>query len=1345
MTERFLIFLLLLVACVANAQAATITSAEYYFDEDPGEGFGFPMDAEDGAFGSAEEALIALNVSTVGLSPGSYTVYVRVRDSEGRWSAPSSQLLSVKERPDMIVAAEYYIDKDPGVGGATPMGAGDGSFDGQIEDLLATAIPTGDLSLGQHVVGVRILDAQGVWSEAITATFEVIRPQRPVVMLSDTTHNFDSVLVGTDTTWTLTVSNPGATSLTVRSVKVSGEGFSADPASFTVASDGSASIGIVFAPVSKGKHTATLILETNDPDRPEAVVHLSGFGTTINVPPSIAVTGPEDERTGPIALAYRLSDADQDTLRLEITYSLNEGETWKKATVSGDIAGIMESAYVGQVTWNTGVDLKDHDQVVWVRMVPWDLKPGLGDTVFVRVDNARPTVEVIVQEGEQSGDVDLGVRLSDVGGDTLGIRMSYSLDGASTWWDATVEGKTAGIGPEEHDGSLRWKSLTDMKAIDAPVWIRVVAYDALGEGEPDTTDAFHLDNNAPPSLALIAPDGEQSDEVVLSYQLSDAENDTLNITCEYRARGVWVQASVSGATEGISRSGYGGSITWDSQADLPETADKVLFRITPRDNDLGLADTVTVLLDNLGVPSITLTDTDALLTEEQAGDVEIPYLIADDEKDAVDLACEYSTDSGTTWRAATVTGKIAGIDASAYRGTVVWQSSDDLPNFDGMSVRFRITPYDAHTGLSGETGDFHVDNNALPSVVLKDVSGSRAGNVSISYTLSDPEEDVLSISCAFRREDGVWQDATVLEKTEGIEKRDYGGHVIWDSAADLPEFVGSALLRITPTDNDRGQPDSTTVFVDNVVPSVVLDSPSEEQTVDVSIEYTITNQGQDPVHLSCAYSEDGILWTPATVTGAVTEIGPSGYAGQVTWQSKVDLPGRDLERVRFRITPEDIQEGVSDDTDPFHVDNDDPPSVSVSTPSEPVAGTSPIEYILSDAEGDTLSIGCFYSRDGHTWHPATVSEDTSGIVSNRYQGSVQWNSIRDVGYGDTLTARFRIVPHDRDEGSPGVTDVFRIRNWLGDYNHDLTFDMDDLAAFRAAWQDQDETRNLGPAQGDPPNWVPVNDDRIDFEDLRVFVVMWNWWHGQPESGSKLLARMSKPVSDGSDASVHMQCTHTERGLRLSFDARGIQDVIGAELLVRYDASKLRVRKVKRGNLFPTEDASVLFLHHIAEEHGVVVVDAIHLNDPPKGMDEMRSVAHLDLVRTGPASSETDIAVFYDLRSSDPNASHRGTIRRRMALTSAPKRFALHPNHPNPFNPHTTITYDVARTGTVRLCIYSLAGQYIRTLVDGERTAGSHSLTWDGTDDAGQDVASGVYLCRMETGTYTRVRKMLLIR
>ena len=64
---------------------------------------------------------------------------------------------------------------------------------------------------------------------------------------------------------------------------------------------------------------------------------------------------------------------------------------------------------------------------------------------------------------------------------------------------------------------------------------------------------------------------------------------------------------------------------------------------------------------------------------------------------------------------------------------------------------------------------------------------------------------------------------------------------------------------------------------------------------------------------------------------------------------------------------------------------------------------------------------------------------------------------------------------------------------------------------------------------------------------------------------------------------------------------------------------------------------------------------------------------------------------------------------------------------------------------MRLSIHTLTGQRVRTLVDGERSAGSFSVVWDGRDDAGGDVASGVYLCRMEAGEYRAVRKMLLMR
>ena len=93
----------------------------------------------------------------------------------------------------------------------------------------------------------------------------------------------------------------------------------------------------------------------------------------------------------------------------------------------------------------------------------------------------------------------------------------------------------------------------------------------------------------------------------------------------------------------------------------------------------------------------------------------------------------------------------------------------------------------------------------------------------------------------------------------------------------------------------------------------------------------------------------------------------------------------------------------------------------------------------------------------------------------------------------------------------------------------------------------------------------------------------------------------------------------------------------------------------------------------------------------------------------------------------------------------PSGYLLSQNYPNPFNPETTIQYHLPGAGTVRLLLYNLSGQLVRTLMDGERPAGSYSVVWDGTDDAGRDVASGVYLCRMTAGEYRSVRKMLLTR
>jgi len=96
--------------------------------------------------------------------------------------------------------------------------------------------------------------------------------------------------------------------------------------------------------------------------------------------------------------------------------------------------------------------------------------------------------------------------------------------------------------------------------------------------------------------------------------------------------------------------------------------------------------------------------------------------------------------------------------------------------------------------------------------------------------------------------------------------------------------------------------------------------------------------------------------------------------------------------------------------------------------------------------------------------------------------------------------------------------------------------------------------------------------------------------------------------------------------------------------------------------------------------------------------------------------------------------------------SAPEGFALYQNTPNPFNPQTTIRYDVpAGAGRVTLRIYDVSGRLVRELVDEPREADRYAVSWDGRDDRGQAVASGVYLYRLTSGTFVETRKLVLIR
>ncbi|MCD6250681.1 MAG: T9SS type A sorting domain-containing protein [candidate division Zixibacteria bacterium] len=103
----------------------------------------------------------------------------------------------------------------------------------------------------------------------------------------------------------------------------------------------------------------------------------------------------------------------------------------------------------------------------------------------------------------------------------------------------------------------------------------------------------------------------------------------------------------------------------------------------------------------------------------------------------------------------------------------------------------------------------------------------------------------------------------------------------------------------------------------------------------------------------------------------------------------------------------------------------------------------------------------------------------------------------------------------------------------------------------------------------------------------------------------------------------------------------------------------------------------------------------------------------------------------------------------VALASAgaplPIGFALMQNYPNPFNPETNLEFALPYATHVTLTVYNVLGQAVVTLVNDELPAGTHGIQWRGTDQQGQAVASGVYLYRLQAGTETMTRKMMLLK
>lgn len=169
--------------------------------------------------------------------------------------------------------------------------------------------------------------------------------------------------------------------------------------------------------------------------------------------------------------------------------------------------------------------------------------------------------------------------------------------------------------------------------------------------------------------------------------------------------------------------------------------------------------------------------------------------------------------------------------------------------------------------------------------------------------------------------------------------------------------------------------------------------------------------------------------------------------------------------------------------------------------------------------------------------------------------------------------------------------------------------------------------------------------------------------------------------------------------------------------------------------------------------------------PPLAEGSNNLIAQLVFERNDPTATEIKLeptvlddphhSVFFVYAFTDESGQYtqwredpivvNSTVAMSAVSNNLPKAFGLDQNYPNPFNPTTKLSFALPRDAHVRMTVFNVLGQEVRTLVDKEMTAGTHDVTWDGRNGDGGQVSSGIYFYRINADNFSATKKMMMLK
>jgi hypothetical protein len=324
-----------------------------------------------------------------------------------------------------------------------------------------------------------------------------------------------------------------------------------------------------------------------------------------------------------------------------------------------------------------------------------------------------------------------------------------------------------------------------------------------------------------------------------------------------------------------------------------------------------------------------------------------------------------------------------------------------------------------------------------------------------------------------------------------------------------------------------------------------------------------------------------------------------------------------------------------------------------------------------------------------------------------------------------------------------------------DFNHDGGIESLDLLFLLYAYGSfptdvhwNPRTDIAGEDAGNPARFAPTPDRAINFDDLLLFAIVYDTFEqGASSISSRPVAlRGASSASFISDEVIEYAQVGDEIRVPVNVDAH---QLYGSEFNVHYDRSLLEYAGADQGSLLAS-DAPVAFK---AIEKGDQLTIATTQLGRTNGANGVGSIAELIFRVRAEGSTQIDIE---PLTVVDPllNTIDTGRATTQLTVSSdeptdfaveAPSYFGISQNYPNPFNPKTAIQFQVPFTTNVDIAVYNSNGQLVKTLVSGVKEAGYHTVEWNGINNAGQPVDSGVYFYTIVAGDYTSTKRMVLLK